>query len=254
MKTAQSMNSMNRRAAAIGLIASASAVLAACKSEAGPAPAPGHVVGRVTGEDGRPLAGAQVTATYQSYGGGRAGRHGASHSRSAVTDAAGAYRIRLDDMAPGEYLISARGPGGAARPSLLVADNAANIDNRSASVRNFSWKVVEQSAENPYGNAGIFVIETAIGDYTDLSQAEVTLWPLTGGRTIVGRVRRTGEGLVVTGIPPGRYRASVKLGGRTLQINRGGIDDPGDPFVPSIEGSIAGGMGGNVFRVRARGR
>jgi hypothetical protein len=247
---------MSRRAAGLGLVASASAILAACKSEAGPAPAPGHVVGRVTGEDGRPLAGAQITATYQSYGGGRAMRYGASHSRTATTDASGAYRIRIDDMAPGEYSISAHGPvraDGATQQWPLVANDAANIDNRSASVRNFSWKVVEQSADNPYGNGGIFVVETAIGNYSDLSEAEVTLWPLTGGRTIVGQVRRTGEGLVVTGVPPGRYRASVKLGGRTLQINRGGMDDPNDPFVPSIEGSITGGASGNIFRVRAKG-
>jgi hypothetical protein len=245
---------MSRRAVALGLIAGASAVLAACKSEAGPAPAPGHVVGRVTGEDGKPLAGAQVTATYQSYGGARAMRYGASHSRTATTDASGAYRIRLDDMAPGEYAVSARGPNGVTQQWPLVAGDAANIDNRSASVRNFSWKVVEQSAGDPYGNGGIFVVESAIGDYSDLSEAEVTLWPLTGGRTIVGRVRRTGEGLVVTGIPPGRYRASVRLGGRTVQINRGGIDDPNDPFVPSIEGSLTGGVSGNILRVRARGR
>lgn len=247
------MNHLNRRALALSLLAGASALLAGCKSEAAASPRPGHVTGTVTGEDGKPLAGIEISATYQSYGGGRAMRYGASYGRTVTTGADGTYSIRLDDIAPGAYAVTAHARrNGTALP--LIPENAALVASNEAATRNFRWVVVEQTPDNPYGNGGIFVLENATGDFTDLSEAEVTLWPITGGRTITRRVRRTGEGLVVTGVPDGRYRVSVKLNGQPLLINRSGMASPDDPFTPSLEGRFDGGPTRNQFRVRARPR
>lgn len=247
------MNHMNRRVVALSLLAGGAALVAGRTSEASPSPRPGHVVGRVTGEDGKPLAGIEISATYQSYGSGRAMRYGASYGRTVTTGADGSYAIRLDTLAPGAYSVTAHGRrDGIAMP--LLPENAALVASNEAATRNFRWVVVEQTPDNPYGNGGIFVLEGVIGDATDLSEAEVTLWPITGGRTIIRRVRRTGEGLVVTGVPDGRYRVSVKLNGQPLLINRSGLASPDDPFTPSLEGRFDGGPTRNQFRVRAKPR
>lgn len=215
----------------------------------------GYVKGRAVDDQGRPLAGIQVSAVYQSYGGGRAMRYGASHSRSDVTGPDGSYRIRISDMAPGEYSASAYRPGtvGDAGTQIeLVAEDPSLFGNNAATIRNFKMEFVEQLPGNPYGNGGIFVVETAFGQYIELANAEVTLQPTGGGRTIVRRVRRTGEGWVVTGVPPGQYRASVTLNGRPLLMNASGVDGGGDAFTTSLVGNFKGGFSGNLFRVRVK--
>jgi len=69
---------------------------------------PGAIAGRVTGEDGRPIADAEVEAMPAGPRGGP-GRHPA-HAR---TDADGRYRI--EGLRPGAYHVSAEPPGRMAR-------------------------------------------------------------------------------------------------------------------------------------------
>ncbi|MBN8940393.1 MAG: carboxypeptidase regulatory-like domain-containing protein [Rhizobiales bacterium] len=230
--------------------------LAGCRGEsAAVVPETGYVKGRAVDDEGRPLAGIQVSAVYQSYGGGRAMRYGASHSRTDVTGADGSYRIRISDMAPGEYSASAYRPGSggdAGTQVALVAEDPSLFANNAATIRNFRMEFVEQLPGNPYGNGGIFVVETVFGHTVAFADIEVTLQPTGGGRTIVRRLRQTGEGWVATGVPPGQYRASATLGGRPLLMNASGMDDGSDPFATSLVGNFKGGFSGNLFRVRVK--
>ena len=102
----------------------------------------------------------------------------------------------------------------------------------------------------PYGNGGVFVLDNAIGDFTDLAAAEVTLVEVGGERRYVRRVRPSGEGLVVTGIAFGTYQASVTLDGRPLQVALRGAADAG--FGPSVTHDFTMGWSGNQFQVVAR--
>ncbi|MGL4291680.1 MAG: carboxypeptidase-like regulatory domain-containing protein, partial [Phreatobacter sp.] len=220
--------------------------LVGCGGEAASVvPEAGYVKGRAVDDEGRPLAGISVSAVYQSYGGGRAMRYGASHSRSDVTGADGSYRIRISDMAPGEYSVSAYRPGtggDAGTQVALVATDPALFGNNAATIRNFRMEFVEQLPGNPYGNGGIFVVETVFGHAVEFADIEVTLQPTGAGRTIVRRVRQTGEGWVVTGVPPGQYRATVRLNGRPLLMNISGMDNGSEPFATSLVGNFKGGF------------
>jgi hypothetical protein len=247
---------MTRRLAAGLALTGSLILLAGCKSDdSGVVAEPGWVTGRATDADGRPIAGVEVTVTYQSYGGGRAMRYGASYSQTEVTDARGIYRIRIGNQALGEYSASASRParaGDAGMRVQLVPENQALFAQNAATIRNFRLIFVEQTPDNPYGNGGIFVVENAIGSYASLENAEVTLQAVAGGRPIVRRVRRTGEGWVVTGLAPGQYRASVTLDGRPLLMNASGMDARLDAYTTSLVGSFNGGASGRVFRVRVK--
>lgn len=72
-------------------------------------------------------------------------------------------------------------------------------------------------------------------------------------RTIAARTskRRDREGLVVSGIAYGRYRAGVSLEGATLQLRLFGAD-PGDAFSVNVIHDFTMGHLGNQFIVEAR--
>lgn len=214
----------------------------------------GTVSGIVTDESGTPLAGVNVEVVYQTYSSDDLPYGGESIKQSAVTDESGRYAISTDGMPPGEFSANA----------YQVVENGGkqvNIDFRpqdpstfagnADTVRNFTGGFVESTPDNPYGNGGIFVVGNDIGDFTDLSSAEVTLTHAETGRTYVKTVRPTGEGLVVTGIPFGTYRAEVRVGGRPMQIRLWGPGTSED-FSESITHDFTMGWLGNQFSVAAK--
>ena len=109
----------------------------------------------------------------------------------------------------------------------------------------------EFTDDDPYGNGGVFVLNNAVGDGTDLSGAEVTLENVASGRRVVKTVRPTGEGLIVSGIPFGTYRASVSLGGRPMQVALWGPGHDGT-FHPFVVHDFTMGWLGNQFQVQAK--
>lgn len=111
--------------------------------------------------------------------------------------------------------------------------------------------LIESRLDVPYGDGGIFLLRNAVLDYTDLAGAEVTLVPLDGGAPLTRPVRLTGEGLVVTGIACGRYRAGVSFEGAPLQLRLLGAD-PGDAFSVNVIHDFTMGHLGNQFIVEAR--
>lgn len=213
----------------------------------------GSVSGRVVDENGTPLPGVRVEAVYQTVSAPRFPYGGRSIKAEGTTDREGRYRLSFDGLPPGLYSVHAyqvivNGPH---RLNLsMVAAEKGTFGSHETIVRDFRRVMVEESEEFPYGNAGVFVLERAIMEEVDLSDAEVTLVPEAGGRPIVRRVRRTGEGLVVTGIPFGTYRATVRLGGRPLRLQLWGSDADA-PFRDSIVHDFTMGALGNQFRVFA---
>jgi hypothetical protein len=208
----------------------------------------------VVDENGVPLSGVRVEAVYQTVSAPRLPYGGRSIKAEGQTGSDGRYRLSLAGLPPGEYSAHAYQVivNGSRRLNFdLIADDTATFGSHEAAVRNFRRLMVESSPELPYGNGGVFVLENAIMDFTDLAGAEVTLAPQGGGAAIVRRVRRTGEGLVVTGIPFGVYRASVRLAGRPLKLRLWG---PGveDRYDDSVLHDFTMGALGNQFRVMAR--
>lgn len=186
------------------------------------------VSGRVTDENGAPLEGVHVEVVYQTYNADDLLTYGESIKATAITSGKGRYSIEIGHMPPGEYSAIAYQfvvNGGHQTIMDLVAEDDSTFGNHVDTVRNFTAGVIEFTEDMPYGNAGIFVLNSAIADYTDLTDAEVTLVNEDTGNTIVRTVRSTGEGLAVTGIPFGTYRASVTLHGQPLQV---GLWGPGE--------------------------
>jgi len=177
--------------------------------------AAGTVSGRVTDESGRPIAGAEVSARYQSNGGG------VSYTNSTHTDASGRYSIRVGHRL-GAWSVSARAPVGQGRDAIVVEltpDRPENFAANAATVRNFSLRFTEQTADNPYGDGGMLVAAAALMDYTEMSEVEMTLRPANGGPAIVKRLRQTGEGYVITGLRPQRYTVTARINGSPLLIS-----------------------------------
>lgn len=214
----------------------------------------GSVSGIALDEDGRPLAGVQVEAVYRTVTARQLPYGGRSIKAEGTTGADGRYSLSLAGLPPGEYGAHAYQVvvnGGRRLNVDLVASDSSGFGSHEAARRDFRRVMVESSPELPYGNGGVFVLENAVMDFTDLGEAEVTLAPLAGGRAIVRRVRRTGEGLVVTGIPFGTYRASVRLGGRPILLRLWGPDVE-DRYGPAVEHDFTMGYLGNQFRVLAK--
>lgn len=211
------------------------------------------LTGQALDDLGAPLAGVQVEAVYQGYSADQLNSAGASIKGEAVTGADGRYAIDLSALPPGVYAAHAYRMienGGRRLIVDLVPDDTALFAGNAETERNFAAVLVEQSEALPYGNAGIFVLENAIGDFTDLSAATVMLQDLASSRVFVKPVRPSGEGLVATGIPFGRYRASVTLEGQPLLLAIWGASD-GD-FAVSVEHDFTMGYSGNMFRVMAK--
>lgn len=197
----------------------------------------GSVTGRVVDEQGKPVAGAEIFANYQSFGGGRAMQYGASHQRGTKTAANGTYRIQVADMAPGEYSVSgyARIQVGDRQYQVdLIVDDEANFASTAATVRNFRLGYAEGKNGSDYGVGGIVLIQNAVMDYTPLDQVEVTLAPSKGGAPLTRRLRQTGEGWVATGVPFDDYRVSVRYQGSPLLVRDGGSG----PWLDSVVGTF----------------
>lgn len=164
----------------------------------------------------------------------------------------GRYALSLAHLPPGEYSAHAYQVVVNGQRQLtfsLVAADTKTFGGHQAAVRDFRRVMVESSPDMPYGNAGIFVIENAVMDYTDLASAVVTLSPQAGGPSTVRMVRRTGEGLVVTGVAFGTYRASARLGGKPLLLQLRGSDAE---FTQSVVHDFTMGYLGNQLRVFAK--
>lgn len=171
----------------------------------------GYVTGVALDENGRPMAGVEITARYGQS------TYYVSYSRSARTNAQGRYSIYLADR-PGTWTIHAKGRVDDMAMDLVPNDDAPFAGNEGA-VRNFRVEFVERTETDPYGNAAMLVVQAAIGDYTDIMETEVTLRPVNGGPAIVKRFRNEGEGYVVTGLRRQPYVISVTHNGRPMLIS-----------------------------------
>lgn len=225
-------------------------ILAACLL--GPSYAvAGSVSGIVVDDQGKPLAGMHVEVVYQTFHADQLMGYGESIKAETVTDGDGRYRLDTDHLPPGEYSAHAyqRVMNGGRETNIdAVAGDPSTFAGTGDTIRNFTAGVVESSDDMPYGNAGVFVVNNAIMDYTDLSATEVTLVNTETGAVYVKTVRSTGEGLAVTGIPFGTYRASARLFGHPLQIALWGPGE-GDAFASSIEHDFTMGYAGNQIQV-----
>lgn len=214
----------------------------------------GTVSGQVTDQSGNPVAGANVEVVYQTYNSDDLPNSGASIKQSALTDGDGRYSISTDNLPPGEYSANAfqaiTNGGQQINIDFQPEDNSTFAGNADT-VRNFTGGYYESSDENPYGNGGIFVLNNAIGDFTNLTGAEVTLVNTQTGQTYTKNVRATGEGLVVTGLPFGTYHASVTLNGQPLEIKLWAPDAP-DEFSSSVTHDFTMGYMGNQFQVAVK--
>ena len=214
----------------------------------------GSVSGLVVDDTGAPMAGVNVEVVYQTYRADQLNGAGESIKESTVTGADGRYRIVTDHMPPGEYAANAFemvSNGGQQLVVSLVPDDATTFAGNADTVRNFTGGIIEMSDELPYGNAGIFVLNNAIGDFTDLSAAVVTLTNVDTGRVLVKTLRPTGEGLTITGIPFGTYRVTVALDGTPLQVKLWSPDAP-DTYGSSVTHDFTMGWLGNQLQVAAQ--
>lgn len=216
----------------------------------------GSVSGLAVDEDGMPLEGVNVEIVYQTYNADKLMGYGASIKAQTKTGPDGRYAVSIDHMPPGEYSAHAytiENNGGRPVNIDLVPDDPATFASTDRTVRNFSGGYYEFTDENPYGNGGVFVLNNAVGDYTDLSSAEVTLENVATARRIVRTVRSSGEGLIVSGVPFGTYRASVTLAGRPMRIALWGPDHDG-LFHDFIVHGFTMGWLGNQLQAQAQAR
>ncbi|HEY0854911.1 MAG TPA: carboxypeptidase-like regulatory domain-containing protein, partial [Devosia sp.] len=129
----------------------------------------GSVSGTVVDEAGAPMAGVHVEVVYQTYRADQLNGAGESIKRDAVTGADGSYAISTDGMPLGEYAANAYEEvvnGGQTLVIDLAEDDSTTFAHNADVVRNFTGGVIEMSEDMPYGNAGIFVLNNAIGDFT----------------------------------------------------------------------------------------
>ncbi len=214
----------------------------------------GTVSGIAVDENGQPLPGVNVEVVYQTYNADKIMGYGASIKAETVTNAEGRYSVSLERLPPGEYSAHAYtvvNNGGRPTNIDLVPDDDATFASTADTVRNFSGGYYEFTDDDPYGNGGLFVLNNAIGDDTDLSSAEVTLENLSTTRTIVKTVRPSGEGLIVSGVPFGTYRASVRVNGRPMRIALWGPNHDGQ-FHDSVVHDFTMGWLGNQFQAQVR--
>lgn len=214
----------------------------------------GDVTGRAVDEDGQPLAGVQVEIVYVTYSADDIMGYGESIKVETETGPDGSYAVDLSHSPPGEYYAHAYQivtNGGRPFNIDLLPDDAATFASTSRTVRNFTAGIIEFSEKYPYANAGVFVLNNTIDDYTDLAGADVRLENVESGRVLERGVRSSGEGLVATGIPFATYRVSVTLGDRPLQLSLRG---PGieQSFGSSVTHDFTMGWPGNQMVVEAK--
>ena len=214
----------------------------------------GTVSGRVTDQSGAPVFRVNVEVVYQTYNSDDLPYNGASIKASALTDGDGRYSISTDHLPPGEYSVNAFQTitnGGREINIDFQPEDSSTFAGNADTVRNFTGGIVEMSDELPYGNAGIFVLSNAIGDFTDLSAAVVTLTNVQTGKVLTKTLRPTGEGLTVTGIPFGTYTVTAALDGAPLQVKLWSPDAP-DEYGPSVTHDFTMGWLGNQMQVAAQ--
>ena len=215
----------------------------------------GSVSGIAVDESGAPVAGVRVEIVNRTIGTEDLLTYGQSIKAEATTGADGRYSVDTNALPViGEYGAHAYQiviNGGRQFNIDLLPEDAANFAIGGDVVRNFKVGLVEFSEDLPYGNAGVFVLNNAVGDFTDLSAAEITLVRQDSGKTYVKGVRPSGEGLVATGIPFGAYEASVKLNGRPMQIALWGPGQ-GESFGSSIVHDFTMGWAGNQLQVQVK--
>lgn len=162
--------------AALALVATLVASASACA---------GSVSGAAMDEAGEPLEGVHVEVVYLTYRADQLMTYGASIKATAITSEDGRYEIDISRLPPGEYAAHAYmvvENGGRQTHMDLVPDDSATFASTDQTVRNFTGGYYEFTEDNPYGNGGVFVVANEIGDYTDLTGAEVTrkTWPHRG--------------------------------------------------------------------------
>ncbi|AOF93097.1 carboxypeptidase-like regulatory domain-containing protein [Sinorhizobium sp. RAC02] len=214
----------------------------------------GSVSGIVVDDQGKPVAGVHVEVLYQTFNSDQLTGYGESIKAETVSGPNGLYTLDTTYLPRGEYSAHAY-------QVIVNGDEEVNVDavgsdpstftGSADTIRNFSVGIVEISDDMPYGNAGIVVVNNAIRDYTDLSGTEITLVNIETGATYVKTVRSTGEGLVVTGIPFGAYRASARLSGRSMQIALWGPGES-DVFALTVEHNFTMGYSGNQMQVAVK--
>lgn len=230
------------------LVAAAAALLVS-----GGAAFAGSVTGIVVDERGAPMPGVNVEVVYQTFRADQLNNSGASIKASAVTGHDGRYAISTDHLPPGEYAANAFevvANGGQEMVVGVVADDGTTFAGNADTVRNFTGGIIENTPDMPYGNAGVFVLNNAIGDFTDLSAAVVTLINTETGKVLVKPVRPTGEGLAITGVPFGTYEVGVSLEGEPLQVRLWSPDAPPE-FGPTVTHDFTMGWLGNQMQVAA---
>ena len=248
------MRWMAKAALAVLLAACGPAAVTRGQASAAVAPQAGYVKGRVTDEDGKPLAGVTVEVVYQTFNADKLLTYGKSIKRETQSGPDGTYSLMIGNMPPGLYSAHAYQVvrnGSNTQNVDLTADNNDTFGQNAATVRNFKAGMVESSEELPYGNGGVFVLNNDIMDFSDLDGAEVTLVNTATGKTIVKKAKRTGEGPAVTGIPFGTYRASVKLNGRPMQIRLWGPGQP-ETYGPSVTHDFTMGDMGDQIQVMVK--
>lgn len=214
----------------------------------------GTVSGRAVDEDGKPLEDVNVEVVYQTYNADKLMGYGASIKAQTKTGVDGSYSLDISRLPPGEYSAHAytvTDNGGQPLNIDLVPSDPATFASTADTVRNFSGGYYEFTEDDPYGNGGVFVLNNAIGDVTDLSAAEVTLENLATARRIVKAVRPSGEGLIVSGVPFGTYRASARVNGQKLQIALWGPNTDGT-FSDSVVHDFTMGWLGNQFQAQVK--
>jgi len=181
----------------------------------------GSVSGIVVDDKGHPLSDVHVEVVYQTFNANQLMGYGQSIKAETQTGHDGRYFIDTTHLPPGEYSAHAYRivmNGGRETNVDAVGSDLSAFAGNAETVRDFVVGIVERSDDMPYGNAGILVVNNAIMDYTDLSETEITLVNIETGTVYVRTVRPTGEGLAITGIAFGKYRASARLAERPMQI------------------------------------
>jgi hypothetical protein len=161
------------------------------------------VKGKVTDNNGTPLAGVEVVANNSVF---------YDANGLATTDANGNYRIELVN---GSWYMTAsmmRDFSGQTYRVDLTPDNNAPFAGSEGAIRNFVWKPSGGEAQQ----GSVFVYSDITVEFLESQYIELTLEPqgllLDGstGKTIVGMLTHTADGDGLTNVPLGRYKITAR--------------------------------------------